>query len=166
MIYYNTLKHLFIFSGLLALISLVSCDPSVNMDDLEAKEKLDISNFMSNNDTIDFERKSSGLYYYNLVAGTGPRAEAQDTAYVFYALQYLTTQIFETNLGTSDTLKVPVNDEKLLLGFKEGLSYMNEGGKAILVLPSSLAFGSQGSYYVSPYTPFLLQIYLVKLKKH
>jgi len=166
MIYYNTLKHLFIFSGLLALISLVSCDPSVNMDDLEAKEKLDISNFMSNNDTIDFERKSSGLYYYNLVAGTGPRAEAQDTAYVFYALQYLTTQIFETNLGTSDTLKVLVNDEKLLLGFKEGLSYMNEGGKAILVLPSSLAFGSQGSYYVSPYTPFLLQIYLVKLKKH
>lgn len=166
MIYYNTLRHLFIFSGLLALISLVSCDPSVNMDDLEAKEKLDISNFMSNNDTIDFERKSSGLYYYNLVAGTGPRAEAQDTAYVFYALQYLTTQIFETNLGTSDTLKVPVNDEKLLLGFKEGLSYMNEGGKAILVLPSSLAFGSQGSYYVSPYTPFLLQIYLVKLKKH
>lgn len=166
MIYYNTLKHLFIFSGLLALISLVSCDPSVNMDDLEAKEKLDISNFMSNNDTIDFERKSSGLYYYNLVAGTGPRAEAQDTAYVFYALQYLTTQIFETNLGTSDTLKVLVNDEKLLLGFKEGLTYMNEGGKAILVLPSSLAFGSQGSYYVSPYTPFLLQIYLVKLKKH
>jgi len=166
MIYYNTLKHLFIFSGLLALISLVSCDPSVNMDDLEAKEKLDISNFMSNNDTIDFERKSSGLYYYNLVAGTGPRAEAQDTAYVFYALQYLTTQIFETNLGTSDTLKVLVNDEKLLQGFKEGLSYMNEGGKAILVLPSSLAFGSQGSYYVSPYTPFLLQIYLVKLKKH
>lgn len=166
MIYYNTSRHLFMFSGLLALISLVSCDPSVKLDDLEAKEKLDISNFLSNNDTIDFERKSSGLYYYDLVAGTGPRTEAQDTAYVFYALQYLTTQIFETNIGTTDTLKVFVNDEKLLLGFKEGLSYMNEGGKAILVVPSSLAFGSQGSYYVSPFTPFLLQIYLVKLKRH
>jgi FKBP-type peptidyl-prolyl cis-trans isomerase len=163
---YNSLRHLFIFSGLMTLISLGSCDPTVKTDDLEAKEKLDISNFILNNDTIDFVRKSSGLYYYDLVAGTGAKAETHDTAYIFYAMQYLTTQIFETNIGTTDTLKVLVNEGKLLSGFEEGLSYMNEGGKSLLVVPSNLAFGSQGSYYVSPYTPFLFQIYLVKLKKH
>jgi FKBP-type peptidyl-prolyl cis-trans isomerase FkpA len=166
MTYGISLRKLFMLSGFIALVSLTSCDPTLKTDDLEAKEKLDISNFILNNDTIDFVKKSSGLYYYDLVAGTGANAEAQDSAYIFYAMQYLTTQIFETNIGTTDTLKVLVNDEKLLLGIKEGLSYMNEGGKSLLVVPSSLAFGSQGSYYVSPYTPFLFQIYLVRLKKH
>ena len=153
-------------SGFIALISLVSCDPTLKTDDLEAKEKLDISNFILNNDTIDFVRKSSGLYYFDLVAGTGAQAETHDTAYVFYAIQYLTTQIFETNFGTTDTLIFPVNEGKLLLGFDEGITYMNEGGKSLFVAPSNLAFGTQGNYYISPYTPFLFQIYLVKLKKH
>ena len=160
-----SLRRLFMLSGFIALISLTSCDPTLNTDDLEAKEKLDISNFILNNDTIDFVKKSSGLYYYDLVEGTGAQAETHDTAYLFYAIQYLTTQVFETNFGTTDTLKVLVSEGKTLPGFDEGISYMKEGGKALLVAPSSLAFGSQGNYYVSPFTPFLFQIYLVKLKK-
>jgi FKBP-type peptidyl-prolyl cis-trans isomerase FkpA len=152
--------------GFLAMIFFTSCDPSKNLDDLEAKEKLDIENFLSNNDTIGFERKTSGLYYYDLVVGTGPQAESHDTAYVFYAMQYLSLQIFDSNIGTTDTLKVPVNEGKYLLGFEEGISYMREGGRAFFVVPSSLAFGSDGTYYVSPYTPFLFQVHLVKLKKH
>ena len=161
-----SLRNLFMLSGFIALISLTSCDPTLKTDDLEAKEKLDISSFILNNDTIDFVKKSSGLYYYDLVEGTGAQAETHDTAYIFYAMQYLTTQVFETNFGTTDTLKVLVNEGKYLIGFEEGISYMKEGGKSLSVVPSSLAFGSQGSYYVSPYTPFIFQIYLVKLKKH
>ena len=153
-------------SGFVAMILFTSCDPSKKNDDLEAKEKLDIQNFLSNNDTIDFELKTSGLYYYDLDIGTGPQAESHDTAYVFYAMQYLSLQIFDTNIETTDTLKVAVNEGKYLLGFEEGISYMREGGKALFVVPSSLAFGSDGTYYVSPYTPFLFQVYLVKLKKH
>ncbi|HBC77234.1 MAG TPA: hypothetical protein DCZ51_01320 [Bacteroidales bacterium] len=163
---YISLKYFIMFSVLIALISLVSCDPGIKTDDLEAKEKQDISNFLASNDTIDFVKKSSGLYYFDLVTGTGARAETHDTAYVFYALQYLTTQIFETNFGTTDTLKVFVNEGKTLPGFDEGITYMNEGGKSIIIAPSNLAFGTQGNLYVSPFTPFIFQIYLVKLKKH
>ena len=170
-IYYHmkysiSIKYYFILSVFIALISLVSCDLSLKTDDLEAKEKLDISNFISNNDTIDFEKKSSGLYYYDLIIGTGSQVETHDTAYVFYAIQYLTTQVFETNFGTTDTLKFLVNEGKTLPGFDEGITYMKEGGKSLIVAPSNLAFGTQGNYYVAPFTPFLFQIYLVKLKKH
>jgi len=160
------LKHLLMLSGFMIMILLASCIANKNFDDYEAQEKLNIQNFLLNNDTINFEKKTSGLYYYDLTLGTGPQAETYDTAYVFYAMQYLSTQIFETNLGTTDTLKVAVNGGKFLPGFEEGISYMREGGTALLVVPSSLAFGSEGSYYVSPYTPFLFQIKLVKLKKH
>ena len=42
---------------------------------------------------------------------------------------------------------------------------MKEGGKANSGIPSILVMVHQGTYYVSPYTPFLFQIYLVKLAK-
>ncbi len=161
-----SLRHLFMLSGFITLISLISCNPEVNNEELEVKEEMDISNFISNNDTIDFVVKNSGLYYYDLFEGTGAQAETNDTAYIIYVMQYLNMGVFETNIGTKDTLKVLVNGGKYLKGFEEGISYMKEGGKSLLVVPSILAFGSEGSLYVSPYTPFLFQIYLVKLKKH
>ncbi len=154
------------FSGFMIMILLASCDPTLNLDDYEAQEKLNTQNFLLNNDTIGFEKKTSGLYYYDLIEGTGPQAETHDTAYVFYAMQYLSTIVFETNFGTTDTLKVVVNEGKFIPGFEEGISYMREGGTALFVVPSSLAFGAEGTYYVSPYTPFLFQVKLVKLKKH
>jgi len=162
----SSLMQLFMFSGFIAAISFTSCSLNDNLADREAQEKLDIQNFLLNNDTISFEKKTSGLYYYDFIEGTGPQVETHDTAYVFYAMQYLSTLVFETNMGTTDTLKVSVNEGKFIPGFEEGISYMREGGKALFVVPSSLAFGAEGTIYVSPYTPFLFQVYLVKLKKH
>jgi FKBP-type peptidyl-prolyl cis-trans isomerase len=162
----SSLMQLFMFSGFIAVISFTSCSLDNNLADREAQEKLDIQNFLSNNDTIDFELKTSGLYYYDLDIGTGPQAESHDTAYVFYAMQYLSLQIFDTNIGTTDTLKLAINEAKYIPGLEEGISYMREGGTALFVVPSSLAFGAEGTYYVSPYTPFLFQVKLVKLKKH
>jgi FKBP-type peptidyl-prolyl cis-trans isomerase FkpA len=153
-------------SGFIVMIYLTSCDLTNKNDDLEAQEKLDIQNFLLKNDTLAFEKKTSGLYYLDFLVGTGPQAETHDTAYVFYALQYLSGVIFDTNVGTTDTLIFPVNEGKFILGFEEAITYMRQGGKAISILPSSLAFGSTGNNYVMPYTPFILQTYLVKLVKH
>jgi FKBP-type peptidyl-prolyl cis-trans isomerase len=70
-------------------------------------------------------------------------------------------------MGTTDTLIFPVNEGKLsVIGFDEGITYMKEGGRAFFLVPSSLAFGASGTYYIYPYTPFIFQVQLVKLKKH
>jgi FKBP-type peptidyl-prolyl cis-trans isomerase len=153
-------------AGFMIMISLVSCLPSSKSDDLEAKENLDIQKFLSDHDTITFEKKTSGLYYYSYLEGTGPQVETHDTAYVFYSMHYISGQLYDTNLGTKDTIIFPVNEGKLIPGFEEGVSYMREGGIAILVVPSSLAFGTSGTNYISPFTPFIFQVDLVKLKKH
>jgi FKBP-type peptidyl-prolyl cis-trans isomerase len=162
----NSFNHLFMLSGFIAMVIFTACDPTKKLDDYEAQEKLDIQNFLLNNDTIDFEKKTSGLYYFDLVEGTGPQAETHDTAYIFYAMRYLSGILFATNFETTDTLIFPVNEGKYIPGLEEGVSYMREGGKAIFIVPSSLAYGSEGTYYVSPYTPFLFQTELVKLIKH
>lgn len=153
-------------SGIVVTALLSSCDPTRNSVDLEEQEQLSIQSFLSANDTLDFERKASGLYYFDLEVGTGPMAEANDTAYVFYAMQYLTGSIFDTNFDTTDTLIFKVNGGKLIPGFEEGMTYMREGGRSIFLAPSSLAYGATGNYYISPYTPFIFQTHLVKLVKH
>lgn len=66
-------------------------------------------------------------------------------------------------IGITDTLFFPVNEETLISGFDEGITYMNEGGKAMFLIPSFLGYGNSG-YYMPSYTPILFDVELVKLK--
>lgn len=156
----------FLTGALLSLLILPSCDLSNGIEDRELNEKLQIQNFLSENDTLDFELKTSGLYYLDFIPGTGLQAETHDTAYIFYSMHLINRSIYETNFETDDTLIKPVNEGKLIPGFDEALTYMREGGTSLIVVPSKLAFGEEGNYYVAPYTPFIFQINLVKLVKH
>lgn len=151
---------------LVSLFLLPSCDLSSGIDDPAEKERLLIHNFLSQNDTIDFELKPSGLYYYEHTTGTGLQAETHDTAYVFYVMNTLNGAMFETNYETTDTLIKPVNEGKLIAGFDEALTCMKVGGTSLILVPSKLAYGETGNYYVPPYTTFVFQINLVRLVKN
>lgn len=160
------LKYTFL-SGLLVLISFLSCNPTKKWKEMEEEEKKAIQNYLADHDTLDFELKTSGLYYLDVVVGTGPQAELHDTAYMFYTMSYLSGTVFESNKETDDTLIFPVNEGWLsVAGFDEAVTYMREGGKSKFLVPSSLAFGPSGTYFVSSYTPFLFDAELVKLTKY
>lgn len=158
-------KSLFL-AVLFSLFLLPSCDLSSGPDDPELNEELQIQNFLSDNDTLDFQLKTSGLYYLDYIPGTGLQAETHDTAYLYYAIHYINRNILEANLDTDDTLIVPVNEGKLIPGFDEAVTYMKVGGTSLFIAPSKLAFGERGNLYIPPYTPFLFQVNLVKLVKY
>jgi peptidylprolyl isomerase len=70
-----------------------------------------------------------------------------------------------SNVGTTDTLIFPINEGHLIKGFDEGITYMRAGGKALLLIPSKLAYGSTGDYYyVGGNTPLLIDVALVRVK--
>ncbi|MDX9947859.1 MAG: FKBP-type peptidyl-prolyl cis-trans isomerase [Bacteroidales bacterium] len=163
--YFYYLKPLFL-AVLLSLFLLPSCDLSDDPDDPKLNERLKIQNFLSDNDTLDFDLKTSGLYFLDYIPGTGLQAETHDTAYIFYAMHLLNRSVVETNFDTSDTLIKPVNEDELIPGFDEALTYMKEGGTSLIIVPSVLAYGEDGNYFIPPYTPFIFQINLVKLVKH
>jgi peptidylprolyl isomerase len=79
---------------------------------------------------------------------------------------YLSGSVLYSNLETDDTLKVLVNEGYLLAGFDEGITYMHVGGRALLLLPSSLAYGASGYMGIPGYTPLLIDVHLVKLKPY
>jgi FKBP-type peptidyl-prolyl cis-trans isomerase FkpA len=144
------------------VVSLVSCDPSKK---LEREENSKIQEYLSNNTNLNYIKKASGLYFLEIQAGTGEFAVKHDTAYIKYTGKLLDGTVFDTNVGTTDTLIVPVDEGWLISGIDEGITYMKMGGKAILLLPSSLAYGRSGYYYIQGYTPLLFDLELVRVKQ-
>ena len=136
------------------VLALSGCDTTKK---LEKEEAAEIQNYLDSHTDLNYELKQSGLYYLDEVVGSGLQAETHDTAYVFFTGYTIDGTKFTTNEGTTDTLIRPVNEGWLITGFDEALTYMKEGGKAKVLLPSSLA------YY--DYTPLLFDIHLVRLVK-
>lgn len=155
----------FMLISAVMILSLSSCVKTKSEAEYLAEEQLKIDSFLAANPNLAFEHKPSGLYFLQTKAGTGPVATKNDTAYVKYTGVFLDGYVFDTNVGKSDTLAFPLraNPQWLIEGFEEGVSYMNVGSKAKLVLPSSLAYGKYGYYIIPGYTPLVYEIELVKL---
>lgn len=149
----NTILLLFFASVIFTTFS--SCDPSRKY---EKEEESQIEDYLSKNSNLNFVKLPSGLYYYEVEEGTGRQAIKHDTAYVRYTGSFLNGQIFDSNLDVADPLIKPVDEGWLIPGFDEGLTLMKEGGKAIFIIPSDLAYGPSGYYGIPGYTPLLFDV--------
>jgi FKBP-type peptidyl-prolyl cis-trans isomerase len=155
----NRKINLSVVAGIIVVL-VTSC---LSTEKFEKEEVLRIQSYLSAHSDISFGLKSSGLYYADIVVGTGAHPVTNDTAYIMYTGTYLTETIFSTNIGTTDTLISPVGVGNLLSGFDEAITYMNAGGKSKIVVPSELGYGNTGWYFPA-YTPLVYDIYLVRIK--
>jgi len=140
-----------VVTGLIFIVS-VSCDSTDSYEEVEAAE---IMNYLESNTDLSYELKESGLYYLDEVVGTGELPVTHDTAYFFFTGYYIDGVQFGSNFGSTDTLISPVNEGWLIPGFDEALTYMREGGRAKILLPSRLAYND--------YNPLLYDIYLARI---
>ena len=142
------------------MLSLTACDPSAK---LEKQEKEEIQAFLSSTDSI-FVKQQSGLYYHEIVAGTGVSPKIADSAYVKYTGKFLDESIFDSNVTTGKLYGFIIGQN--ITGFDEGITLMKPGGKSTLLIPSKLAYGASGTYGIPGYTPLLFDIELVKTVPH
>ena len=150
----------FISLATVLFLSLGSCNPG---NKLQEQEDADILGYLNNNSNLNFVQKTSGLYYLEVLAGTGELPAKSDTAYIMYTGKLIDGTVFDTNVGTTDTLVRPVSEGWLIAGVDEGISYLKVGGKALLLIPSKLGYGPSGYYYIPGYCPLLFDIELVRL---
>ena len=88
-----------------------------------------------------------------------------DSAYVKYTGKFLDGTVFDSNVGKADTLMFLLMMDGMIAGFDEGVTYMKEGGKATLLIPSNLGLRNTGLlYHIPGYTPLLFDVELVKVK--
>ncbi len=111
----------------------------------------------------------SGLYYIELLPGTGSYPLDLDTVYFKYKAAFTDYVQFDTNDPYTTPFIYVMGSLKgmTMKGVDEGLRYMKEGGTSRLLTPSSLAFGFEGvSNIVAGYTPVLWTIELDSIKPY
>lgn len=149
-------------SGLLLLtialiISLMACNPARKY---EKNESDAINAYLNSNP--GYTASSDGLYLWETLAGTGRAPVGTDTVSIFYTGKYTNGSEFDSNVGL-DLFKFTMDDPYVIRGLHDGVSLMKEGGKAKLLIPSSLAYGENGYYFIPGYTPLVFEVQLVKV---
>ena len=110
------------------------------------------------------EYTASGLFFSKSVTTQGAMPKKGQTACIKFVASYLDGVL----LGTSDQLgevyEVAYGEGKVLRGLEEGIGLMRVGEKARLVLPYTLAYGSQAYGSIPPYSNLVFDVELVEIK--
>ncbi len=119
----------------------------------------------------------SGLKYVITKASVKPKPQKGDTVWVNYTGRTLEDKVFDSSIEsvakeaglnqpgrTYEPIKFVLGVDNIIAGWHEGLQLVNEGGKATLVIPSSLAYGDQApSEDIKPYSTLVFDVELVKV---
>ncbi len=116
-----------------------------------------------NNGNVTVKPTESGLYYIERETGKGKAVQKNDLLHIHYTVKYIDGNLIETSLG-KEPLKYTYGNGQLIKGWEEGMSYMKEGGKATLIVPSKLAYGADGNEKILPYSTLVFDIELVKIQ--
>jgi len=123
-----------------------------------------LDNYIKQNN-ITTKPQNSGLYYIETSAGTGDYPDTDDMVAVHYTGTLLDGTKFDSSVDRGVPLEFSIGVGQVIKGWDEGISLMKEGGKARLIIPSNLAYGSQAVGGVIPANSNLIfDVELIKIK--
>jgi FKBP-type peptidyl-prolyl cis-trans isomerase len=97
-----------------------------------------------------FQNTDSGLRYQIIQKGDGAQAEKGKNISVHYKGQLADGTVFDSSYQRKQPIDFTVGIGQVIKGWDEGLQLLKVGDKARLVIPSDLAYGSQGAGGVIP----------------
>ena len=95
----------------------------------------------------------------------GAQAEAGKTVKVHYTGRLLDGTKFDSSLDRNDPIEFVLGKGMVIPGWDEGIALLKVGGKALLVIPSNLAYGSRGAGgVIPPFAPLTFEVELVSVQ--
>jgi FKBP-type peptidyl-prolyl cis-trans isomerase FkpA len=110
-------------------------------------------------------KTASGLYYLITKPGTGPNATEGDSVTAHYKGMLVSGKVFDTDSGRNESFKFKLGQHMVIPGWDEGFTYLNKGAKAVLIIPSKLAYGSRDMQVIPPNSTLIFEVELVSAKK-
>jgi FKBP-type peptidyl-prolyl cis-trans isomerase len=114
----------------------------------------------------DIDTTTLGVYYIMSKEGEGPLPAQGDTCFLIYTGYFLDGTIFDSSgfyfqdsIWSFNYLEV-----SLIPGFNDGISLLNKGAEADIIIPSEFAYGSSGYQEIPPYTPLIFSLKMRDLK--
>lgn len=125
--------------------------------DTENEEQ--IQAYILENDIVA-QKSDSGLYYViDEPLGTGEQPTENDNVTVAYKGYFLNGTVFDESNFSGVTFGL----QQVITGWTEGITYFNEGGTGVLLLPSRLAYGNRGTNGIPPGAVLIFDINLISI---
>ena len=148
------------------------------MADIKAEEVSGANKYIASH-KLNLLTTASGLKYVITQPSAKPKPLSGDTLLVNYAGRNLDDKVFDSSIEsiakeaglqqpgrTYEPIQVIVGTGGVIPGWDEGLLLVNEGAKATLVVPSSLAYGAQGAGNdIRPFSTLVFDVEIVKVNR-
>ncbi|WP_156309352.1 FKBP-type peptidyl-prolyl cis-trans isomerase [Sphingobacterium endophyticum] len=146
------------------------------MEGLKKSEEAKIAKYVEKN-KLQPKKTATGLQYVIKEEGTGANPVVGDTVVINYTGGLTNDKIFDTSLQAVaqkekifhpmkqyEPLRVRVGHTPVIPGWTEGLQLLKKGGKATLIIPSSLGYGErQQSNLIPPYAPLVFDVEVIDI---
>ena len=124
-------------------------------------EEFFIQEYIKENDLMDVQKDSSGIYYVIEELGMGEHPTVQDTVEVAYTGYLLNGDVFDgTNEGATATFPLL----GLIQGWQIAVPKLKEGGKGTFFMPSAVGYGNQITGNIPANSVLVFDIELVDIK--
>lgn len=109
------------------------------------KDDLQIQAYLKKNN-LQGLKTTGGTYYVVTKAGTGPKPQTGQTVSVLYKGTLLDGKVFDSSEKQGGKpISFALGVGQVIPGWDQGLAALTQGTKAILLVPSPLAYGSRGA---------------------
>ena len=161
-----------------------------SMDELEAErnaanadkiaeEQAILQNYLTENN-ITAEPTESGLIFISKQKGSGQQAEAGDKVRVNYEGRLIDGTYFDTSVEevaqaqglyderrTYEPFEFTLGRGQVIKGWDQGIAMLKEGGKATLIIPSTIGYGGnpRPGGVIKPFNTLIFEVELVEVIK-
>ncbi|MCU0324469.1 MAG: FKBP-type peptidyl-prolyl cis-trans isomerase [Spirosomaceae bacterium] len=131
----------------------------LKIDKLRTEDQ-QIDDYIANKKLTLTEKTSTGLRFISITkVASGSELKAPNVVTVKYTGTLLNDKQFDT--GTFD---VTIGSGGVIAGFSEAVQKLKLGEKGRFILPSKIAYGTNGSGTIPPYTPLVFDIEIMAVK--
>ena len=132
------------------------------MEQARAAEDSTMQEYIAKN-KIKVAPTASGLYFISKKAGKGAQAVVGQKVAVHYTGKLLDGTKFDSSYDRGEPIEFMLGQGQVIPGWDEGIAMMKEGEKAVLLIPSKLAYGERGNQVIPPCAPLVFDVELVKV---
>ena len=133
---------------------------------MKLKENVILSTFLKE-EKITIPPVKEGFYIIPIYPGNGRRLVKGDHIWIRYKGKFLNGKFFDGTVNQASPIDFIYGTQMFLIeGLDQALSYLTEKEKVMVILPSSLAFGQEGSAggIVPPFTSLIYELELVRIE--
>ncbi|MBN2614107.1 MAG: FKBP-type peptidyl-prolyl cis-trans isomerase [Bacteroidales bacterium] len=142
----------------------LQAEQMAKMKKMEEAETADRDAYLKKN-KITTKPTKSGLYVIHKKYGRGPHPTVGDVVKVNYTGYLLNGTKFDSSYDRKKPFEFTLGKHQVIAGWDEGIAMLRKGGKATLIIPSTLGYGPRTVGPIPPYSTLVFEVELVDFHK-